>query len=49
MARRMHPLAAMLAVILDRRGIKYLSGFPELELLDFVTALFQQFYNAIWT
>ena len=45
----MHPPAATLAVILDRRGIKYFSGFSELELLDFVSALFQQFYDAIRT
>jgi hypothetical protein len=37
----MHPLAKILAVILDRRGIKYYSGFSELELLDFISALFQ--------
>jgi hypothetical protein len=37
----MHPVAAIAAVILDRRSIKYFSGFSGLELLDFVTAFFQ--------
>jgi len=45
----MNPAAAMLAVILDRRGIKYFSGFYELKLLDFVSALLQQLYDAIRT
>ena len=44
----MHPLTMTLDLILDRRRIKYFSGFSGLELLDFVTALLDQFYDAIW-
>jgi hypothetical protein len=34
----MNPLTMIVGLILDRRRIKYFSGFSGLELLDFVAA-----------